>query len=487
MKHYNPFDFYENNENTIDEKTIYEETGVSYDNIRNTVLKNINKPKSKRRRKTPLIALVAIIAIIASLTTTAYATGKFSDIFGYLFSGECENGLYRGGNVQISCSDNTINAEVLGISSGNQSEAYVAYKLTKKDNTSFGISADKINDTKVEIDYTKVTVEDKTFFELFPSAHVAMWSSNCTLVDEKTIIAYVCFNSDTSIRGKQLTVELNNLSFTQIHEHTGEYIEEVSTEKVKIIEECKPVNNSRTSDEYYTAILERYNKLNDEYGFVDEDNKKESIKVLNKDGKDYICLATITFDNEKYQKTYDSKKQQLEKKYNLNENQKLELIYNNELGVNEFCVITYNEMDINVTSSLELNYRENSKEYTIDNKITKDIIQRELAEIRSAKLVVSPFSLQYKYSFKDMSYYFYTLSGEYENDERVKILRMNDGTEYYLLAVGESLSVDEKTGEVEIIGNLTISLTNDIDHVKMVAIDMENVKEIQIGDSIIAL
>ena len=24
MKHYNPFDFYENNENTIDEKTIYE-------------------------------------------------------------------------------------------------------------------------------------------------------------------------------------------------------------------------------------------------------------------------------------------------------------------------------------------------------------------------------------------------------------------------------------------------------------------------------
>ncbi|MBQ1991345.1 MAG: hypothetical protein II233_01025, partial [Clostridia bacterium] len=127
MKHYNPFDFYENNEDTIDENTVFEETGVSYENVRNKVFDSINKSKRRRRKKAPLIALVAIIAILVSLSTTAYATGKFSDVFGYLFSGECENGLYSGGNVKIECTDDNINAEVLGISAGNQSEVYIAY------------------------------------------------------------------------------------------------------------------------------------------------------------------------------------------------------------------------------------------------------------------------------------------------------------------------------------------------------------------------
>lgn len=484
MKHYNPFDFYENNEDTIDENTVFEETGVSYENIRNTVFDRINKSKRKRRKKAPFMYLVAIIAIIASLSTTAYATGKFSDVFGYLFSGECENGLYSGGNVKIECTDDSINAEVLGISAGNQSEVYIAYKLTKKDNTAFDIPAGDLNDIDVAFENTQIEVK-KTFLSLIPCVYGASWRSSCNLIDEKTILVYACFNSDTNIRGKEMTVELDKLCFSKIDEHTGEYIEDVSKEELEIIEECKPVNGSTSSDEYYTAIIERYNELNEEYEFISENNTWQNLSIKKQNGKDYICLVTSDYNDDKYQEIYDRKKQQLEKKYNLKENQKLDVIFNDELGMEEFCIITYNEMDFTINSSLDLNYRENSKEYTVDSKTAKDIIQRERAEIRSSKIIVSPFSLQFQCSFKDMSYYISTISEECEYDDRVMVLRMKDSTEYYLLWGGETISVDEKTGESEIIGSFKISLTKDED--KMVAVDMDNIKEIQIGEAIIAL
>ena len=132
MKHYNPFDFYENNENNIDEQTIYENTGVSYNNIKSKVFKNIRSTQKKRIKKSRFLALVAIIVIIASLSTTAYATGTFNDIFGYLFSGKCVDGFYTGGDAEIECSDDNLNVEFLGISAGSESEVFVAYKLTKR-------------------------------------------------------------------------------------------------------------------------------------------------------------------------------------------------------------------------------------------------------------------------------------------------------------------------------------------------------------------
>ncbi|MEE0264631.1 MAG: hypothetical protein UD936_03300 [Acutalibacteraceae bacterium] len=486
MKHYNPFDFYENNENTIDENTVFEETGVSYENIKNTVFENINKSKRKRRKKGPTMALVAIIAIIVSISTTAYASGKFSDVFGYLFSGECENGLYSGSNVKISCTDDNINAEVLGISAGNQSEVYIAYKLTKKDNTAFDFPVDDVRSTDVSFDYTHFEVKER-LFSFVPCAYGASWYTSCNVVDEKTIIAYACFNSNINIRGRKMTVELDKLCFEQIDEHTGEYIDDVTKEEIEIVEECKPVNGSTTSDEYYAAIVNRINELDEAYEYDPEDDKWENFSVTQKDGKDYICMVT-SYDNvDEYEKIYESKKKELEKKYKLKDNQKLEVVYNEELEKDEFCVISYNEMDFKIKSSLNLNFRENFKEYTLDSKTAKAIIQRERAKVRSSKLVVSPFTLQFQCDFKDMSYFISYISEKVQNDDRVTLLRMNDGTEYYLLWEGQTTSMNEKTGEVELVSNLRISLTNDEENIKMAAIDIENVKEIQIGDTVIPL
>jgi hypothetical protein len=372
---------------------------------------------------------------------------------------------------------------VLGISAGNQSEVYIAYKLTKKDNTAFDLPVDDLDNTKISFETTQIDVEDPQF-GLFQNGYGAGWHSSCNLIDEKTMIVYACYDSSANIRGKEMKVEFNKLCFEYI-EHTGEYVEDVSKETIEIIEECKPVNGSTSSDEYYTAIIERYNELNEEYEFISENNTWQNLSIKKQNGKDYICLVTSDYNDDKYQEIYDRKKQQLEKKYNLKENQKLDVIFNDELGMEEFCVITYNEMDFTINSSLDLNYRENSKEYTVDSKIAKDIIQRERAEIISSKIIVSPFSLQFQCSFKDMSYYISTISEECEYDDRVMVLRMKDGTEYYLLWGGETISADEKTGESEIIGSFKISLIKDED--KMVAVDMDNIKEIQIGEAIIAL
>lgn len=486
MKRYNPFDFYENNETTIDEQTIYENTGVNYNNVKSKVFESIHTSKRRRLKKSSFIALVAIVAIIASLSTTAYATGKFSDVFGYLFSGECENGLYSGGNVVTECSDDNLNVEVLGISAGSDSEVYVAYQLTKKDGTAFEFSGDITDDSQINFNTVDVEV-DFPLGGLFPGGYGASWGANCTMSDEKTIIVYLSYNvSDLSIRGQRMKADFDTLTFERVDEHLGEYIDDFYEEKIEIIEECQPVNGSKDSNEYYEAVNERVCEIEEEYSI--EDN--QYFEVRRENGKDNICLVTYMYNDEEYNRVFEQKTNELSKQFDLNENQQIDTVYNEELGKEEFCIITYSEYDVTINSELDLNYKENSNEYSIDKETVAKIIDSKYAEAKEGKIVVSPFSVKFDLNFKDKTYFtrgiICDVSASQTESDTTNVIRMNDGTEYYLLWDGKT-SEGDRFGNIKETINYTISLTNDEDNPQMIAIDIENIKEVVIGGETISI
>ncbi len=508
MKHYNPFDSYENNENIVDENTVLEETGVSYENIKNRVFENINKSKRKRRKKGPVLALVAIIATIASVTTVAgVATGKFNEVFGNIFSGEVEEDLlYTGDDVKINCSDDTLNVELLGMTAGNKSEVYIAYQITKKDGTAFEFAENGVNGGQVDLSVTNIEV-DFPIDGMFMDGYGSSSDLGCSMVDEKTILVYVNYSADdVSIKGNKINVDLNTLTFWRVDERLGEFMEgDYRTEtvglieSVEVLEECQPVNGSTDSDEYHDAINQRIMELYDEYGLSEsisvprEDegddtsvNYEKKIEVRKEGGVDCFCLVTSKKENEAYQKEFDEKVNELLDQYELKDYQKIDLAYNAEVGKTEFCIITSVKYDLTIESEMYLNYEEHTNEYIIDSENAKAIIMSENAEIKKANLVVSPFSIQFKCDFNDKSYNSDVASSHGKVDGPVGVLRMDTGKEYPLYIDGEESSFNPNTGEADIVTNL-ITVTGEEDDMKMAVIDINNLKEIEMYGVVIPL
>ena len=124
MKTNNIFDHMDNDPDELNEQTVIEETGVRTENVKEIfkdMVKNNGKKKNKRSiTKVFTILAAAAAATIAAGTITAGATGSFNNVFGQIFAGEADNGMFSRGNVNIS--SETLNIDFKGIT-GDQNKA----------------------------------------------------------------------------------------------------------------------------------------------------------------------------------------------------------------------------------------------------------------------------------------------------------------------------------------------------------------------------
>lgn len=514
MKQYNPFDNLENINDNIDEQTIYENTGVSYKNIKSKVFDNIHSKQKKGLKKLSVVGKVVIIAATLLLSTTAYAFGSFNDAFGYVFSGEYEDGWYSGGNAVIECNDDSLNVELLGVTGGNNSEAYIAYKITKKDGTAFEFTKNGIDGCVVDLGVENSEIDEPLISNIIGGA--TSWGSFSRMVDEKTIVSYINYTSDLPIRGQKINVDFDDITYWHIDKRLGEYINHNSykDEQVEVIEECKPVNGSTDSIDYQISVDLRVAELYNEYGLneaveiipengydVQEDDGirvEKDIEVRQENGKDCICLVTTTYDDKGWENDVNKKASELAKQYDLNENQKIVPYFQDEKYIGdlsadyEFCIITSVNYDVKIKSELYLNYREKTNKYTVDSTIAENIIDIESAkDFKNGKMIISPLSIRFKFKYNDPKHAernanFNTHDSETE-DEIIDLIRMNDGKEYQLFESGSGSSGDTDGNVKETRDYVIAEMNDDDDEPQLAVIDIENIKEVVINGETISV
>ena len=137
MKTNNIFDHMDKDRDNISEQTVIEDTGVNTDRVREIFMNKVNESKKtnkKSKKKVFVVLAAAVAATLAVGTVTAGATGSFNNAFGQIFAGEADNGMFSGGNVNIS--SETLNIDFKGIT-GDQNKAYGLMDITNKDGNEF--------------------------------------------------------------------------------------------------------------------------------------------------------------------------------------------------------------------------------------------------------------------------------------------------------------------------------------------------------------
>ena len=168
----NIYDNLENDFLNIDKNTVVENTEVDTENVKkifsdklccqNTDGKVIMAVK-KRRKIRPAIAIAIIILIFLLGTICAGATGTFDMVFGENFAGNRIDGVYSGGNVNITSAQG-YQTNFIGIS-GDYHSIAAAMNITKKDGSSF-IKSDDVKYTYImTIPYGIVGQDDKDRME----------------------------------------------------------------------------------------------------------------------------------------------------------------------------------------------------------------------------------------------------------------------------------------------------------------------------------
>lgn len=142
MKEDNIFDRLENDFDSIADETVIVDTGINPENVRRMVMEEISGKKKRRFSKKIVVGLIAAALSVGVLTTGAVASGSFNATFAEWFSGDCEIGLYSGGNVYAASSSDDFDVNVLGVA-GDDDEAYVAIEIRRKDGKSFDISGNR--------------------------------------------------------------------------------------------------------------------------------------------------------------------------------------------------------------------------------------------------------------------------------------------------------------------------------------------------------
>ena len=220
----NIFNYMLNDPENIDEKTIYENTGVNADNVKEIVMNQIHEGKSadkKNRKQKVTFTLIAVAAAVAVLGTTAAATGSFNSVFGELLAGEMKGGMYAGGNVQVQSDDLDINFK--GIA-GDKHEVYGMMTITKKDGSAFVENTDEYFFAPYDL-----TSWDKVECILSPMNQLIgkLWyfGQECSngdityrFEDEKTINAVISYGTEYNIIGETLTINENTPGFYRTDE-----------------------------------------------------------------------------------------------------------------------------------------------------------------------------------------------------------------------------------------------------------------------------
>ena len=206
----NIFNYMLNEPENIDEKTIYENTGVNADNVKELVMNKIHESKSankKNRKKKITFTLIAAAAAVAVLGTTAAAAGSFNSVFGEMLAGEMKGGMYAGGNVQVQSDE--LDIDFKGIA-GDKHEVYGMMTITKKDGSAFVENADEYF-FAYEAYNQKVDCQFSPMNQLMGKLWYFGQESNggnitYTFKDTNTVNAIISYGSQYNIIGETLTV-----------------------------------------------------------------------------------------------------------------------------------------------------------------------------------------------------------------------------------------------------------------------------------------
>ena len=124
----------------ISTNTLCEDTGISSDSIKLSVLSQLalNKKKKIFGRSFKFTVIAATLATALIIGTTAInANGGVQLVLEEFFGGNMNSaGLYDGGDVKITSLDPNLDIEFLGVT-GDERNVYAVIEIFKKDNTAF--------------------------------------------------------------------------------------------------------------------------------------------------------------------------------------------------------------------------------------------------------------------------------------------------------------------------------------------------------------
>ncbi len=309
----NIFNYMLNDPESIDEKTIYENTGVNVDNVKEIVMNKIheNKPTVKKHKKKGVVFyLIAAAAAVAVVGTTATATGSFNSVFGELLAGEMHGGMYAGGNVQVQSDE--LDIDFKGIA-GDKHEVYGMMSITKKDGSAFVENADDYF-----FGYTSSS-NDKVDCILSPMNQLIgkLWyfgqemqggNITYTFKDTNTINAVISYGSQYNIIGETLTVNESKPLFYHVDkvlctdEEIGEFFsnidENTDMSQAPYLIAQREYESTLTEDQLLTFDGKGNFVIASEYPF--EFDYDLSVKLNYKDTTKYLNEAkgkTVNFNN----------------------------------------------------------------------------------------------------------------------------------------------------------------------------------------------
>lgn len=265
MKENNIFDGLESGFDDISDETIIVDTGINPENVRRMVMEEISGKKKKRFSKKIVIGLIAAALSVGVLTTGAVASGSFNATFAEWFSGDCELGLYSGGNVYANSSSEDFDVNVLGVA-GDDDEAYVAIEITRKDGKSFDMSKNN------GIDFEDADCSVSMPWFKHDSGGTRGWEFY--FKNDKTIQGNICFErGENTLKGQHFTGKFDKL-------------------KVFEYEDIKECDYMEYSDEYNKEIKELTEKYKDKLS----DNSYISSYYTKENGSKYAITKETKYD-----------------------------------------------------------------------------------------------------------------------------------------------------------------------------------------------
>lgn len=289
---------------------ISENVDVNVSNIKNTIFAEINKDKKSKSKKH--ISKKFVLSLIAAtlgtallFTVTVGATGGFNSILSEHFAGDDINGVYSGGNVELSTADK-YTAEFAGIA-GNDHEVETLIKIRNKDGSpfvenlentfvrvedyddivdSYYISSEntgeelaqipdwngKIN-TSAEVNTQNyiLNIKDTTFDKIMnnfsgnSAEHNNERNFNINFENESTInlnVYYHRHSDDRSIKGKDLEISQNEIYIYHVEKVIYSYNIREYEEKYKDFEKLwKVTSYERGKAEYENAKYIKENQV----------------------------------------------------------------------------------------------------------------------------------------------------------------------------------------------------------------------------------
>ena len=309
----NIFNYMLNDPENIDEKTVYENTGVQIENVKKLVMNMVHEGKTthkKNKGKVIKFTLIAAAAAAVLGTSVAAATGSFNSVFGELLAGEMHGGMYAGGNVQVQSDE--LDIDFKGIA-GDKHEVYGMMTITKKDGSAFVENADDYF-----FGYTS-SPNDKVDCILSPMNQLIgkLWyfgqemqggNITYTFKDNNTINAVISYGSEYNIIGETLTVNESKPLFYHVDkvlctdEEIGEFFsnidENTDMSQAPYLIAQREYESTLTDNQLLTFDGKGNFVIASEYPF--EFDYDLSVKLNYKDTTKYLNEAkgkTVNFNN----------------------------------------------------------------------------------------------------------------------------------------------------------------------------------------------